>query len=284
MKTARYITILLLLLMFAACGSSRKAASDSTSAGAPIAVEAPEDASAQQLYAAMAASCAPWQSVQIPVRASLRSPVSVSASGRLTMVRDSLVHLSLRMLGIELAVVCVDKDSVRVFDKFHRYYIAEGTAALTGSTGITLADVQSLLLGRAFLPGSGTATPAMARDFRLSRPAPGILDIAPAAALPYTLAMQARRLGRGHVALSSVEVSAGRHSATIDVTPCEALSRGGAIASAIDISARSGARAIAATLSFTPDRVEWGTATVPQLPSTRGYTRVNLATLLKSGF
>ncbi|MDE6109609.1 MAG: DUF4292 domain-containing protein [Muribaculaceae bacterium] len=280
----RLFTLLSLLILLAACATSRKTASAPASSGAEVPVEVAGNATAQQLYASLTATCTPWQSVQIPVRASLRSPMSVSASGRLTMVRDSLVHLSLRMLGIELAVVSVDNDSVRVFDKFHRYYMAESTAALAGRTGITLPDMQSLLLGRAFVPGHGTVTPAMATDLTLSRTQDGALVITPSAALPYSLEMQARRLSDGHVALCELKVVAGSRTATFTITPCDVPSCGGALASAIDIDARLGQRALSAALTFTPDRAEWNTNPSLQLPSTRGYTRVNLSTLLKSGF
>ncbi|MDE6497620.1 MAG: DUF4292 domain-containing protein [Muribaculaceae bacterium] len=280
----RIITLISLLLMLAACGTSRKTTATPATPGTEAPVEAAENATPRQLYASMTATYSPWQSLQMPVRASLRSPMSVSASGRLTMVRDSLVHLSLRMLGIELAVVSIDKDSVRVFDKFHRYYMAESTAALSGRTGITLADIQSLLLGRAFVPGRGPATASMARELSLTSAAPGTIAISPAGALPYSLEMQARRLANGHVALCGLNVAAGTRTAAFTITPCEALTRAGATASAIDISARLGTRSVSAALTFTPERAEWDTAPSLQLPSTRGYTHVNLATLLKSGF
>ncbi len=171
----RTLAIIALALLLAACGSHRRTTTPAGAPAAEIAAEAPAGATPAQLYAAMTATYSPWHSVQMPVRASLRTPMSISASGQLTMVHDSLVHLSLRMLGIELAVVSVDRDSVRVFDKFHRYYMAESTAALTGRTGISLADMQNLLLGRAFVPGSGAATPGAASQFKLAAAGDGAL-------------------------------------------------------------------------------------------------------------
>jgi len=130
MNTLRHcIIILAAALTLAACSTSRKAAGP---------------ASAQQADTA-------WHTLYAPVRLNLSSPVSIGASGRASMVRDSLVHISLRFFGMEVAQVRATADSAWVVDKYHKIYTAMPLDELTARTGISLADVQDILLGQASL-------------------------------------------------------------------------------------------------------------------------------------
>ena len=184
MKTSRLLLIAACSALFfaAACGTGKEASRTPSSAS----IVPPADATPAVRFEAMTAAYGMWHDLQVPMRATLRSPMNMSASGRLTMVRDSLVHISMRVLGIEVAVLRVGRDSVHVFDKFHRYYAAESMAALSRRTGLTLADVQCALLGRAFMPGRGVATASMASRLRLG----GDADYSPA--------FRARRLHMEH--------------------------------------------------------------------------------------
>lgn len=236
-------------------------------------------------FAAMTAAYGLWQDVQMPVRATIRSPFSISASGRLTMVQGKLIHISVRLLGMEVAVMQVTPDSVFVVDKFHRYLIAEPTEKLTARTGLTVGDMQNALLGRAFLPGQGAATASMSSRLTLGEE-DGMLSIAPAdAPAGYTWRMHAATLDDGRVALADLTVSVdGQSPATAAYTPAAQLSPIGAIATAVDLRAAVAGKKIDARLSYTADQARWNTGTTPSLPSLRGYARVSAATLLKSGF
>lgn len=96
-----------------------------------------------------------WETLYVPFTMRCEKPVSMSISGRATMVRDSYVHMSMRMLGFEVAVVYIDNDSVVVADKYHKIVVSEPIDALTARTGLTLGNIQDLLLGRAIYPGVG---------------------------------------------------------------------------------------------------------------------------------
>ncbi len=74
--------------------------------------------------------------------------MSLSASGRATLVRDSLIHISLRFFGMEIAQLRADRDSAWLIDKYHKIYTSVPLAKLTAASDMTLADVQELLLGR----------------------------------------------------------------------------------------------------------------------------------------
>lgn len=279
-----------LALTLGACSTQRRSADTTQTITPADAVQIPATHTSptgepHARFAAMTSAYGLWQDVQMPVRASIRSPFSISASGRLTMVQGKLIHISVRLLGMEVAVMQVTPDSVFVVDKFHRYLIAEPTEKLTARTGLTVGDMQNALLGRAFLPGQGAATASMSSRLTLGEE-DGMLSIAPAdAPAGYTWRMHAATLDDGRVALADLTVSVdGQAPATAAYTPAAQLSPIGAIATAVDLRASVAGKKIDARLSYTADQARWNTGTTPSLPSLRGYTRVSAATLLKSGF
>lgn len=127
-KVIRLLLIIAAAAALGSCSASRKAAA---------AAESPQPEGWHILYA--------------PVKISVQQPVALSSSGRATMVRDSLVHISLRILGMEIAQLRATTDSVWVVDKYHKIYSSMPLAGLSAATGLSLADVQNLLLGRAAL-------------------------------------------------------------------------------------------------------------------------------------
>ena len=279
-----------LALTLGACSTQRRSADTTQTITPADAVQTPAaqttpGSEPHARFTAMTSAYGLWQDVQMPVRASIRSPFSISASGRLTMVQGKLIHISVRLLGMEVAVMQVTPDSVFVVDKFHRYLIAEPTEKLTARTGLTVGDMQNALLGRAFMPGQGAATASMSSRLTLGEE-DGMLSIAPAdAPAGYTWRMHAATLDDGRVALADLTVSVdGQAPATAAYTPAAQLSPIGAIATAVDLRASVAGKKIDARLSYTADQARWNTGTTPSLPSLRGYTRVSAATLLKSGF
>ena len=107
-----------------ACSTSRQAASVSTS-----------DTPDVQL----------WHDMYAPVSIRLSEPMQLSISGRATLVRGESIHMSMRMLGIEVAIVHIDNDSTWVVDKYHKIMCVEPTANLLRGRKITLTDLQELL-------------------------------------------------------------------------------------------------------------------------------------------
>lgn len=145
------IIYIVLAAVIAACSSQRQAASS----GDGIAQQQ-RPGKRSTLIADLATTYAPWHDVYMPVTLNLKRPISMGISGRATMVRDSLIHISMRMLGIEVAVAHVTADSVWLVDKYHKYVCAAATSAITGPNNLSLSDLQDMLLGRAFYPGRGT--------------------------------------------------------------------------------------------------------------------------------
>lgn len=97
-----------------------------------------------QLYSVTRGS---WHDVYMPVKVSAVKPINQSLSGRATMVRDSMVHISMRMLGFEVAVLHVENDTMWVIDKFHKYQFAESLDKILGSHKMSLGALQDIMLG-----------------------------------------------------------------------------------------------------------------------------------------
>lgn len=72
-----------------------------------------------------------------------------SATADIRMIRDSLVWLSVRKLGFELARAQITKDSVYVLDRFNKQYAVESLDYLNDSYNLpaNLKSIQAILLG-----------------------------------------------------------------------------------------------------------------------------------------
>lgn len=88
-----------------------------------------------------------WHDVYMPVKVNLESPAQMGFSARATMVRDSAINISMRILGMEVAVANADRDSVWFVDKYHKIFFAESKAKLLGEHDMDLVAIQNLILG-----------------------------------------------------------------------------------------------------------------------------------------
>ncbi|MBO5053588.1 MAG: DUF4292 domain-containing protein [Muribaculaceae bacterium] len=100
------------------------------------------------LNAIISAASHDWHDVKMPVKVAIDEPMSMSMSGRATLVRDSLINISMRVFGMEVAVVNITADSVLVIDKYHKYYFNESLSNVMGSHKITVGEMQNIMLGR----------------------------------------------------------------------------------------------------------------------------------------
>lgn len=101
-----------------------------------------------------------WHDVTLPVKLSLKSPTSFSLGGRATIVRDSVIYMSFRVLGFEAAVLNVTADSVFFVDKYHKYYFAESMDAVLGHyrKDMSIGHIQELLMGHSPLAENNVVT------------------------------------------------------------------------------------------------------------------------------
>lgn len=124
-------------------------------------------------FNALVDSWKPWKDVEVNAKVQITSPAKLNGAGKVYMKRGEWILVSVRMLGFEVANLWVDNDSIIAVDKFHKKYMSESISQLFGVSGVTVADIQDLLMGRAFLTGSGTVTAADRGKFDISDAANG---------------------------------------------------------------------------------------------------------------
>ncbi|MBR6757691.1 MAG: DUF4292 domain-containing protein [Bacteroidaceae bacterium] len=96
---------------------------------------------------------APWNTIVTKGRVSLGS---LSSSFEMRMINNESISVSLRpIFGIEIARVVMTRDSVFLYDKINKRYIAEGITSFSDNIPFepTISDLQNTLLGRPFLLG-----------------------------------------------------------------------------------------------------------------------------------
>lgn len=125
-------------------------------------------ATPQEQFEALASRLGNWNELSTSVKVELLSPKKMTVSGKAYMHRGKDISISLRVLGIEVASLYADTDSVFIIDKFNKRYIAEDISSLLGGTDVTLSDIQDILLGRPFINGKGTVTTASLPDLTLA--------------------------------------------------------------------------------------------------------------------
>ncbi len=256
-----------------ACSSSRNAAS---TPDLPIGGARP--GTRQHDTPVLNAVYSDWQSFYAPFTLNMNKPSSLTVSGRATMNYDQATNLSLRVLGFEVAVMYMDHDSVFVADKVHKYLAAAPMSAVTDRTGLTLADLQCLLLGRMVYPGRGTV-PASGIDKLFSRsqsvggtvltPRKGIKGID----WTYTLT---------DGSLAGLSVAPGVIEPVVFKFADFVTSPSGTVAQEVAVDARIRTKQVDASLSWSMDRAEWNSQRTAQRPTFRGYTRIGADALLNA--
>ena len=139
MKNLRYLLLVLTVVAFilGGCRSGRQTVGVTpTPQGDPVEI--------------LTAGYMPWSYVEMPVRFELRSPKKFCVSGTAKMTEGEAVLLSFRFFGMEMGSVWLTADSVQAVVKPMNVYFKEDIATLTASTGISVADIQALMMGHIF--------------------------------------------------------------------------------------------------------------------------------------
>lgn len=172
----RLLLIIIATAGMVSCRSGKDAASatggDSLAEGV-VGGQSVASASLGARYTMLTESWKPWTDMEASVKLQLTSPAKLNAAGKAWMKRGEWISISVRMLGFEVATLWIDRDSVVAVDKFHKKYVSEPTSELLAKANVSLEDMQDILLGRAFIAGKGTATPAGRDLFELEEAANG---------------------------------------------------------------------------------------------------------------
>lgn len=160
MKRLSFGFVMIMMLLITSCRSSFEPV-------ATIDVAKDSHLSCEDRYNAVVSSYGEWNMVSMPFQLRLELPEEKSISGRATMFRDENVQLSFRAMGMEVVYLYLSEDSVIAIDKINKLYIAEPLSEIVGATGITIGNIQDLLLGQAFKIGGERLTSSMRPQFEL---------------------------------------------------------------------------------------------------------------------
>lgn len=277
-RTLRYIpTLLLISLLLYGCRTQ-----------APVKIpqgtlpELPTSTAAtDELFDQIADSYADWTDLYAPITLRLEAPKELSVSGRATMVNGKEILISLRMLGMELAVIYLNESRVYAVDKIHKQYIEEDMGHLLSEMNITISDVQNILLGRLTSIGKGTVTRTEVADFTfLSADDHWILTpkrqfkgtsmnyIATKTTPPVLTNLSLRINGKGVIDCSYTDISD---------TPA------GLVADLIKILAPMEKGDVKASLEWNMNDAKWNEGRMPKFKVPSGsYKRIDIKTLFQS--
>ena len=282
MKTLRNLFFILsLALLASACGASKtshngknantSAASQTTAAAGQRLTES---------YAALTGPYKDWQTLEMPIKVNISSPMNFSCSARMQMIRGKWLGISVRMLGFEVAYLTADTDSVHAYVKVQKRYVSESIASLFASSGYNLANVQDLLLGRLFVPGGATATAADAARFKMERADDLLLlfpaDTTMAGEIGFAAALPSNRL-------ITTTCKAGNHRGAVIYTPASTVTPAGPVAKQTQLTADLGGN-LDATLEYDLGGARWNRNVTPRVWKVpAGARRIKVsADLLKS--
>lgn len=269
MRFAIALALALLVLASASCRSNRESISGSSLPTAPGAQTTPES-----VLEATAMSYTAWQDVEIPVKISLEKPTRFSASGKAMMVNGRSIEFSLRKLGFEVARIYLDNENIVVISKPLRIAYKEQSSVFTHYTGLSIADLQSALLGRVFYPGSGTLNSGNTGKFRISRAdtsTDGGTDwtLEPKhASLPVVFTLTGN--GSDDVRLACIDVDAA-DGITMKMRNAVATTYG-PMPQTVDLTAAYGRHTLEAAVKWNPEQARWNGAIssrCPEIP--QGY-------------
>lgn len=262
---------LTLALAASGCGSSKSASATGQNGTAPA---TSRDATVEQRYETLVAnSYREWSTLSVPVKIELTQPKRFSISGRAYMERDKSVFISLKFFGMEVGTIFIDNDSLFVTEKIHKYYVAEGVKSLLGGYPLTVADIQSLLLGQPFMAGKGRLSVADRQSLQIcDAPVSSTWTItppAPADGIDYTfsLSMLSDRLER-------LTITTDNYLPAIVVYSDGSESPAGEVNSVMEIAATAAKTPIAVSMKWNFSNAEWNSPDLRQWKRPKDYTRL----------
>lgn len=279
-RIAAAAVAVLLVIGLASCGSRRP----TTVAGGTYG-----EVSLDECFGNLAASYAPWTSMSAPMKIEVSEPVRFSASGKAEMVKGQCISMVFRKIGIKVAELYVDRDSVMFVVKPLKIAYTESFARFSNSTGLTLDDLQSALLGQAFVPGRGTVGAGSLSAFTLAAADGGAIgeDVVRWTMTPrrspdeiYFTAATPMPFGSEASRLEAVGVNAG---GGVKFEYSDFANTGaGLIGSRANLRATFGGKTLAGNLRWTADRADWNkplTVGRPSIPA--DYRRLDTAAMLR---
>lgn len=270
--------------MLTACSSHRsESAAEGTqplSGAATVGKPAISTVAESYLYS-LSSTYSDWSTLELPVDFELVSPRHVNLRGKVYMERGKSIYISLRVLGMEVATLYVTDDMVYATEKLHKYYIAENVKDLLAGYDFTVANLQDLLLGRAFVAGADALTPKLAADVKITPIDDGsgnwTLTPPPLRGLDYRF-----NIAPNPQHLRTLEVMPkGYNTVTCYYSQPTRTKLGGVLANVVTVKARPRNMAVQANLTWNISSAKWDSGDMRQWKMPNGYTRLTRSDLMK---
>lgn len=274
------ITIILTILI-SGCRSTKTAIapSDNSNAGMPSVVKEESDLSPAKRVAAMVDSYktrSGWTDINVPVKCNLRSPKSLSVSGRMVMVKGQSISLSMRMLGFEVAGLYADCDSIYIYEKLNKSMVVEPMSRLTASTGVTLSDLQDLLTGVMCYPGKDLNGGNVTKLFDIA------VENNTIQLLPHDNRNWAFALSDENIPVLTAAVAATAKVNAVCQFGAPQLCNAGVFIPSVSVYAEAGKQKLDASLVYTLSDLKINSGAKASKPSVKGYNRIALDRLIKA--
>lgn len=233
-------------------------------------------------FVSMVDSYTPWQKIRVPFTLKLLSPQKFSIGGTAVFDRGNMVNMSMRMLGLEVAVLQITPDSLTFVEKMNRQYLTVPVAKALGGLDASIDNIQDLLTGRAFILGADSLSASMKDLFTIRRDKPGqpwlLIPRRQPEAASYSFAIAPT----GALSILSVETSAGQQ-ANATYTSTDAADGHGALASSILVTTRFNNKDLQLMVEWDFSRARWdGEVETKNLTIGRGYRPLDINALIKS--
>lgn len=226
----------------------------------------------ERLQEVAAANC-PWTQLNLPLKVSLKSPDKLSLSGRIYMRRNHDIYVTLRVLGIEVANMYVNTDSIYVADKAHKYYLAEPIDKIFAGASLSIGDIQDALLGRAFINNRGTLTADMLNQVTVADGENNSWDISPQSKINGSISYSFR-LSDSDNSMQSFTVDTGSKQYSCSYSDPTTID-GSRFMQRMSISTKVGKTEIDATLAMDFDKVKWEVPESARWRTPKNYRRIN---------
>lgn len=226
----------------------------------------------ERLQEVAAANC-PWTQLNLPLKVSLKSPDKLSLSGRIYMRRNHDIYVTLRVLGIEVANMYVNTDSIYVADKAHKYYLAEPIDKIFAGASLSIGDIQDALLGRAFINNRGTLTADMLNQVTVADGENNSWDISPQSKINGSISYSFR-LSDSDNSMQSFTVDTGSKQYSCSYSDPTTID-GSRFMQRMSISTKVGKTEIDATLALDFDNVKWEVPESARWRTPKNYRRIN---------
>lgn len=265
------LTAAVMVLILTGCHSARQVAGSSK----PVA-----EMTLDEKVIDVASHNQPWTQLNLPVKVAVKSPQKLSVSGRIYMRRDRDIYITLRVLGMEVANLYIDSDSVFAADKIHKYYIAEPIRDIFAGATLTIGDIQDALLGRPFINNTGAFTADNIRDVTAALLPDGAWSMTPQSLINGMIGYRFEFDGNDNsLKAMNIDVNGKQYGCTY-AYPADL--DGSRFMQQLSIEAKAGKTPIDATLTYDFNKVSFAVPASATWRTPKNYKRISPRALAKS--